>query len=156
MLGVEAQHVGQRIPPGEGALLGQTEHQVDGDVVEARLAHLLEGGDGLLVGVRTAQALEDLVVIALDAQGGPVEALGPEPAQELVRDGVGVSLEGDLGIGGHVKVLAHRRQDGGQALLTEIAGGAAAEVDGVHPMLRSQWARLLDVAAHRLNVVLRQ
>ena len=153
MLRVELEHIGQGVPPGVQALLGQTEHQIHGDVIEARLSELLEGGDRLPVVVGTAQGGEDLVVVALDTQGSPVEALGLQPPQELVGDGVGIGLKGDLRIGGHVEIFAQMGQNGGQTLSAEIAGGATAEIDGVDDVVGRQGAGLPDVAAEGIGIV---
>ncbi len=87
-------------------LAGQAVHQIDGHVAEARLADALVGGDGLGIGMGAAQLFQHLVIVGLDAQAYPVEALGPEPMEQSVGDGVGVGLEGDLRIGHHVKVPA--------------------------------------------------
>ena len=138
----------QGLLPACQSLTGQTVHQIQGQVPEARLADPLDGGDHLGVIVGTAQFFQQLVVIRLHPQAHPVEALAPETAQELVRNGVGVGIKGDLRVGGHVEAAADGGHNGSHAVGTEKAGGAAAEVDGVHLVAGSQGARFLDVGAY--------
>ena len=69
------------------------------------------------------------------AQGQPVES---GLAQRLecfpVAGGFRVGFQGDLRVLGHVIPLADGFEQGGQALDTQKAGGAAAEIDGVDLM----------------------
>ena len=103
-----------------------------------------------------AQLFQHLVIVGLDAEAHPVEALGPEPVEQLVGDGIGIALEGDLGAIVHIKVPADGGHDDGKAVGTEEAGGAAAKVDGVHLIAGGQLAGLLDVVAHRVQVAVKE
>ena len=156
MLGVHLQHVFQGVPPVLKRLAGQAVHQVQGHIAKARLADALEGRHGLGVGVGAAQLLEHIVVVVLDAHAHPVEALSPHPVQQLVGDGIGVALEGDLRVGGHIEVSADGGHDDGDGVAAEVAGGAAAEVDGIHPVAGGQGAGLLDVGADGVQIAVHQ
>ena len=67
--------------------------------------------------------------------------------EQLVGNGVGVGLEGDLRVGNHIEVAADGGQNDGHTLGTEEGGGAAAEVDGVYLIIGCQGTGLLDVIA---------
>ena len=108
--------------------------------------------NSLGIGVGTAQLLQHLVVIGLDAQRDTVEAFGTEPVQQPVVDGVGIALEGDLGVVVHVEIPADGGEDHGHAVSTEKAGGTAAEIDGVHLVVGGQGAGLLDMGADGVQI----
>ena len=156
MLRVHPQHVCQCLLPVLQCLAGQAVHQVQRDIPESRLADALEGGHRLGVGMGAAQLFQHVVVVVLDAQAHPVEALRPHPVEKLVGDGIGVGLEGDLRVHGHVKISPDGGHDDGNGVPAEVAGGAAAEVDGVHPVAGGQGAGLLDVGAHGVQIAVHQ
>ena len=156
MLGVEPEHVLQGVFPVLQGLAGQAVHQIQGDVPEARLADALHGGDGLGIVVGAAQLLEKSIVVGLDAHAHPVEALRPHPVEEFIGDGVGIALEGDLRLRGNVEIPPQSGHDDGNGVAAEVAGGAAAEVDGVHPVAGSQGAGLLDVGADSVQIAVHQ
>ena len=116
----------------------------------------LHGVLGLLVVVGSAQLLEDVVVVALHPHAHPVEALAPQPPEKPVGDGVGIGLKGNLRLTGHIETLADGGENRRHALRPKIGGGAAAKVDGVHQIVRSQSSRLFDVGAHRLQIAFQQ
>ena len=103
-----------------------------------------------------AQLFEDFVVIRLNAQAHPVEALGPEPVEQLVGNGVGIAFKGDLGVVVHVEIPADGGQDDGKTVGPKEAGGAAAEVDGVHLIAGGQGTGLLDVGADGIQIAVHQ
>ena len=104
----------------------------------------------------TAQLLKDVIVVALDTQTDPVKALGLQPVQQPVGDGIRVGLKGDLRVVGHIKVPPQGGQNDGQGVGAVIAGGAAAEVDGVHPVAGTQGPCLLDMGAEGVQIGIHQ
>ena len=117
---------------------------------------MLVGGDGLGIGMGAAQLFENFVIVALDTQAHTVEALGFQPVQQPVRHGVRVGLKGDLRIGGYVKIPANGRQNDGQRVRAKIAWGAAAEIDGVHPVAGAKGPRLFQMGADGIQVAVHQ
>ena len=100
----------------------------------------------------TPQGFELGVVVGLDADGDAVE---PRPAklfQGLGIDGIGVCLQGDLGVLGQAEAPVDLGEDADEPLVAEEAGGAAAEVDGVHLIAHHPLGALADVGEHRLEV----
>ena len=152
MLRLQLQHVVQgRLPLVEG-LAGQAVDEIQGDVVEARLAGLLHGGDGLLVVVGPAQLLEHLVVVVLHAQAHAVEALGVELLQQGRGGRVGVGLEGHLRVGGHVEAALQLVENAHQGVRPEEGGRAAAEIHRIHGILRGPRAELPDVGGQGVHI----
>ena len=74
----------------------------------------------------------------------------------MLRYGVRVGFEGDLRVACHIEGTADSGKDGGHALGAEEGGGAAAEVDGIDPVIGGQGAALLDVGADGGEVILHQ
>ena len=153
---VQAQDVVQRFLPVLQVLPGQAVHQVDGHVAKTRLADALVGGGGLCVGVGTAEFFQNFIVVGLNAQTDPVEALGVKPVEQPVGNGIRVALHGDLGIRHHVEVPADGGEDHGQTVGTEEGGGAAAKVDGVHLVAGRQLTGFLDMVAYRVQIAVHQ
>ena len=91
-------------------------------------------------------AAQQVVVRRLNAQRNAVEPRLPQRAQGLpVAGAVGVGLQCDLRVGGHMEPLFHGFQQVRQPLLPQIAGGAAAEIHGVHRVGGRQGGRLRQV-----------
>ena len=152
----QLQHIVQGLLPVCQGLARQAVHQIHADIAVARLADPLVCSDRLGIGMGTAQFFEDLIIVALDSQAHPVEALGTKPVEELFTDGVGIGLKGDLSVVVHVKVPANGGQDDRHTLRTEEAGGAAAKVNGVHLVVGGQGAGLLDVSTDRVQIAVHQ
>ena len=145
MPGSQHQGVGQGVFPLLHSLVRQTVDQVQADVVQPRLA---AGGHGvlhLLPGVDPAQPPQGLVVRGLHPQGDAVEAPLPEGSCHFGGDGDGVGLQGDLRPVPDPALLLHGFQQGNKPLVAQIAGGAAAEIDGVHPVVLHLGGHLGDV-----------
>ena len=156
VLRVQLQHIVQGVLPGLQGLPRQAVDQIHGDIPEACLADALEGADRLGVGVGPTNFLEDFVVVALDAQADPVEALGPEPVEQPVVDGIGVCLEGDLRIGGDIEAAPDGGEKDRQSVGPKEAGRAAAKVDGIHLVIGRQSPRLLDMVADRVQIAVQK
>ena len=122
MLRVQAQDVVQGFLPVLQVLPGQAVHQVDGHVAKTRLADALVGGGGLCVGVGTAELFQNFIVVGLNAQTDPVEALGVKPVEQPVGDGIRVALHGNFSVRHHVEVPADGGEDHGQTVGTEEGG----------------------------------
>ena len=144
----------QGLLPGRETLAGQAVHQIQGQVVEAHLPGQLHRLDRLPVAVGAAQLLEKAVVIALDPQGNPVEALRPQTLQKLFRDRIRIGLKGDFPVARHRKPASNGVQNLNQAIGAQKGGRTATEIHRVHLVTWGQSPGLLDVQAHRLQVVL--
>ena len=103
-----------------------------------------------------AQLFEHVVAVVLHAQRHPVEALGAQLAQKLVADAVGVSLKGDLGVFVYTEAVLDLGKDPAQVVRPEEGRRAAAEIDGVHHVVRGPGAGLFKVDGKRLHVVVHQ
>ena len=152
VVGLQIQDVAQGGHPLLPALVGQAEHQIHGHVAEPGPAGLADGLLGLLVGVGPAQSLELHILVALDANGDAVEARPAELFQGLGRDGVGIGLQGDLGVLFQLEPPVDLRQNPGETLGAEEAGGAAAEIDRVHGVAHHPLGGLLDMGQDGLEV----
>ena len=150
----QLQNMLQGLLPGRETLAGQAVHQIQGQVVEAHLPGQLHRLDRLPVAVGAAQLLEKAVVIALDPQGNPVEALRPQTLQKLFRDRIRIGLKGDFPVARHRKPASNGVQNLNQAIGAQKGGRTATEVHRVHLVTWGQSPGLLDVQAHRLQVVL--
>ena len=144
--GGQHQGVGQGVFPLLQGLVRQTVDQVQADVVQPGLA---AGGHGvlhLLPGVNPAQPPQGLVIRGLHPQGDAVEARPAQgPQSPPVPGAVGVGLQGDLRPVPDPALLLHGFQQGNKPLVAQIAGGAAAEIDGVHPVVLHLGGHLGDV-----------
>ena len=156
VLRLEAQDVLERAAPAGERLVRQAEHQVEREVGKARLARADDGHARLLVGMRTAEALEHVVLIGLHADGDAVEARANQPLEPLRRDAVGVGLERDLGVRAEVEALLQLVENFFQILRAEEARRTAAEIDGVDRVVRREAARFADVVGQRLQVLVRR
>ena len=116
-------------------LAGETVNEIQGEVFKPGFPGGFHGCGDLRHGMYPADVLEFCVAGGLHAQGQPVES---GLAQRLecfpVAGGFRVGFQGDLRVLGHVIPLADGFEQGGQALDTQKAGGAAAEIDGVDLM----------------------
>ena len=145
--------VGQSFFPLVHGLFRQTVDEIQTDVFEAGLA---SGGHGvlrLLPGVDAADGAEHFVVGGLHAQGKTVE---PRPTQALkgffVSGGIGVGLQGDLGVLIHLIELFHAGQQTAEPVGAQIAGGAAAEIDRVHQVAGGLGSDLRQMTLQRAAV----
>ena len=103
-----------------------------------------------------AQLLQHIVPVALHAQGHAVEALGPELFQQGGGHGVGVGLKGDLGVLVDPEPVLQLGEDPAQTVGAEEGRGAAAEIDGVHDIVRRQGPGLLEVDRQGLHEIVHQ
>ena len=152
VLRFQFQHVQKRLLPGFQILLRQTVDQIQREIFEAGLADHFHRVHSHCIVVGAADGFQNSIVAALHAQADPVKAFAVQPTQKLGVDGIGVGLKGDLRVAGHVKGAADGGQNSGHALCTEKAGGAAAEIDGVHPVAGGQGAGLPDVIANGIQI----
>ena len=135
MLRLQLDHILQGLSPGKQGLPGQTVHQIHGKILKACPADLLHRVHGIGKAVGATQGFQDPVVITLDAQAHPVKALCPEPPQQLQVHGIRVGFKGDLCGRVHGKAFPHRIQNSRQGIGAQHGGGAAAKINGVHPMV---------------------
>ena len=112
-----------------GSLTGGGQHKIRRDVGKARLLGHLHGGFALGHGMTAAQQPQHLVLAVLQAKGDTVEAGLPQPLQQGQRDGAGVGLHGDLGVGRKGQLLADSRQQVDEGF-SQQGGGTAPEIEG--------------------------
>ena len=145
---------GLQIPlPTLQRLVGQAVDEVQREVFEPGLPGGVHRLADLVHGMDTADLPELGVVRRLHAERDPVEARLAEGPQGLpVPGGVGVGLQGDLGVLRHMVALVDALQDLPQPLLPQEGGRAAAEVDGVHAVLRRLGGGLRQVGDEGLAV----
>ena len=84
------------------------------------------------------------------------EAPRPQPPQQPGGDGIGIGLKGDFRPAVHIKGLADGVQNGGKPRRAEIAGGTAAEIDGVYPVAGGKGAGFPNMGADGLQVAVCQ
>ena len=97
---------------------------------------------------------EQLVVRRLDAQRDAVEAGTAQGAEGLdIAGGVGIRLQRDLRRRRHVEAFAEGAEELGETAAAQIAGGAAAEVDGIDAVGGGAGSDLLHVAEEGSGVI---
>ena len=102
---------------------------------KSRLFRHGHGLVGLLHGVGAVDGLQLCRVSRLHPQGDAVKACPAQALQSLfVPGGVGIGLQGNLRVLIHLIELFDAPQQVAQAVCSQIAGGTAAKVDGVHQM----------------------
>ena len=154
MLGNEGQGVLHGGLPLLHGLAGQAVNQVQREIFKPGL---LGGGHRLVRlpgAVGTVDRLQLRWAGRLHAQGQAVEARLPQALQGLQIHAVRVGLQGDLRPLLHGKQLLNGRQQLPQPLVPVKAGGAAAEVDGVHGNPLGQGRGLRQMGQQRLLVVI--
>ena len=132
-------------------LLGQRVHQVEVEVVEARVRDL-DRAPRLAVVVDPAERLQVRRIEALDADRQPVHAGGAEVAELLGLERPGVRLERDLGVGRELEPRAERGEQPVDRRGGEQARRPAAEEDRVHPPAPHRRQRALEVGDQRVDV----
>ena len=133
MLRVQRHGGGEVFHPPLLRLAGQAVDQIQRQILELgfsgglhRLLHLLHGMDA-------ADGLQFLVAGGLHPQRDAVEACPPQSPEGFpVPGGIGVGLKGDLRVPFHLIALFNGFQDPAQPFFSQIAGGAAAEINRVH------------------------
>ena len=139
--------------PALHGLVGQAVNEVQGQIVKFGLPGGLHGGLHLLHGVDATDLRQFRVAGGLHAQGQPVESGFPESPQGLpVAGGVGVGLQSDLRVLGNLVFFQNELQNFHQPLFPQIAGGAAAEVDGVHQMAGGKGGGLRQMGTEGIGV----
>ena len=96
-------------------------------MVEARGRGFPEGGERLLRRVRPAEPGEDVGGQGLDAEADPGEAGRHQAVEGGPRGRLGVGLDGDLGVRGHVEALPECTKDPAQLRRRQLGGGPTAE-----------------------------
>ena len=135
MLRQQTHRIGQGLLPLFHGLPRQPVNEVQADIFEACLPGGRHGVLGLLPGVDAADGPQRLVVRGLYSQGDAVKACPAQALQSLfVPGGVGIGLQGNLRVLIHLIELFDAPQQVAQAVCSQIAGGTAAKVDGVHQM----------------------
>ena len=112
--------------------MGQGQHDVAADVLEPGPACSGESGPRLLCRVGTAQRLELAVPGRLDAEGNAVDARLPECPEGILRYGLRVGFQRDLG---PRQGLRGGDEPGGVCRVQQT-GRSAAEIKGVRPQGR--------------------
>ena len=88
----------ERVLPLLDALVGQTVHQVDADVIEARVECLIVGLDSIMGRVASAEGTKKAVVEALHADAQAVYAAIEIRRELAVAEVAGISLKSNLGV----------------------------------------------------------
>ena len=143
---------GNRVLPLVEALVGQAVHQVEVDVIEPGATGSLEGLDGPVRAVASAQQLQQSVVEALHTDTKAVYALPQQPPAGLGVQVAGVGLDGDLGVRSDDEGVVGSLQDGGYVAVGKIGRGASAEKYGAHLRMGQRPAPQPNLASHRLEV----
>ena len=126
------------------------------EYAEALPADQLVSLHSLVVGVGSADLLQDFIVVALDAQADTIESLISQLPQQTLVDRVGICLEGDLRSGRHIKALANSGKNGRHTIRAEKAGGTAAKINGIHQISRGLLTGFLDMGADGFSVLVHQ
>ena len=129
-------------------LAGQPIHEVEVEVVEARLGNL-DCVARFVRAVDAAKRPEVRVVEALDADRQPVDAAGSIVAELLRLERARVRLERDLGIGRERQARAEFGKQAIDRARREEARRAAAEEDAVHAPAPDPRQRVLEVRDKR-------
>ena len=114
-------------------LVGQAEHEIQREVPEARLPDDLHRLRCLFRCMGAPQIPQLGRACRLQSHGDAVEAPLPEGSCHFGGDGDGVGLQGDLGVRGEVIPLPDALQHGTEPVRTQHGGGAAPEIDSIHP-----------------------
>ena len=123
----------QVFPPLAQGLMGQAVDEIQGEVFKFRLPGGVHGGLYLIHGVDAANLRQFPVVGGLHPQGQAVEPCPPEGPEGLpVPGGVRIGLQGDFRPPGDGIAFQNGFQDFDQPFFPQIAGGSAAEINGVH------------------------
>ncbi|KAG0944659.1 hypothetical protein G6F31_014561 [Rhizopus arrhizus] len=136
---------------GQG-LFRQRVHQVDVEIVVARVLRHLHRALGLATVVDAAQALEHRVVETLDAEAEAVHAGRAVAVEAAVFGGARVGFQGDLGIGREAQARAGLLQEAVDRFRREQAGRAATDEDGHDLAAPDRRQRLFQVAAQRIQI----
>lgn len=140
------------LAPTVGGLRGETEDEVDADVVYGVAVADVDGFDDLCGGVSAVDDAQFVVVHALNTHADAVDAEGCERADEVVGDVVGVAFHGDFGVGGDDEVLADGGEDFFKCFCRQGRGGASAEVDGVEQWVGKEIPAALEFMAEGIGV----
>ena len=153
MLRLQRQELLHALLPGGHVLAGQAVNEIQRQVLYLGLpggGHRLAG---LLKGVGPVDGPQLLVAGGLGPQGEPVHPRPAEPPEHLYVHAVRVGLHGHLSLPAHVKPLLYRPHQFGDPFFPVKAGGAAAEIDGVHLIPLGKGCRLLDMGQQGLLIV---
>ena len=132
VLGLKGDGLGHGGLPALQGLAGEAVNEVQGDVFELGLSGGAHRLDRLLRRVGAAHGLQFPVLGGLHPDRQPVKAPGAELGKHFQADAVRVGLQGDFRVPVQLIIFLHRRQQGQQAFFSEQAGGAAAEIHGIH------------------------
>ena len=147
VLGVEGQHLRQRVQPLIQRLTRQAVDQVHAQVADAGLADGLGRLFDLVEGVDAPDAAQQRVVGGLDAQGDAVHPGAAQGTQGLyIAGGVRVGLHGDLRVTAEAVAFADGREDGLEAGCAQVGGRAAADIHRVYQMGGGLGGDLLQMA----------
>ena len=116
MLRLQGKHIFHRFLPTLQILPRQTVHQIHRQILESRLADVLDGADRLTIGMGTANIPQNGIIIALNAQTHPVKTFCPQPPQQPGIYGIRIGLKGNFGITVHIKSFSDGVHNGGQSL----------------------------------------
>ena len=136
-----------------GSLRRYAEHEVAGDIAEARICRIEDCACGSLGGVTAPEEPELRVRHRLHAHGQPVYARISQSRELIGRERIGIGFNSDLRIRVERESAAYLRDDSSELLRGQQRGRTSAEVDGVH---RAGLVRIVPyIAQYRLNVKLR-
>jgi hypothetical protein len=120
--------LGQSVAPDFEGLAGDGEHQVEVQIIKARLAEKVERVAGHAASVNAPEAVEQSFIERLHSQGDAVDAGGAEQFRLFEGDGGRVAFHGPLGHPGQGEPLQGAEDSLPLAEVKE-RGGAAAEED---------------------------
>ena len=153
MLRVQGHGGGQVLHPPLLGLARQAVDQVQGQIFDLGLSGGLHRLPHLLRCVDPADGLQFLIAGGLHPQGDAVEPRPPQGPEGLPVSGrIRVGLKGDLRVLSHMVPLFDDLQDFAQPLFPQIAGGAAAEIHGVHRVGGRQGGRLRQMDAEGVGI----
>ena len=85
----------------------QAEHQIHRKIPEAPSTDSVYRIHRLLIGVDSAQHMQNFVIIALNAKADPVKAFPAQLPQKGIVNGVRVGFKGNFCPGGYIEMLAN-------------------------------------------------
>ena len=154
MIGTPAEHAVDGACPSVEVEARQAVHEIDAQIGAARVARRLERGSRAARVMEPAEPRENRVVEGLHAEAQPIHAAGAIALELRAGHALGITFDGDLGVGDDVEPgadpIEHRRQ----RLGLHERRRAAAEEDRPQPDPRRprQRSEQIDLALDRLEV----
>ena len=117
-------------PPVVDGLTGETEHQVNADILESCLAKHSDGLvhlDGCMTAVQKSQTL---IGEGLGPHADTVDWKSRQQSGIFGGDVIRIALDGDFGIFFHLIYIINRVEDFLQFMFVQLRRGASAQIDG--------------------------